>query len=56
MITAVALDSGCFANVDVANGRLCNDGDRLAVVGLALPGVRESLGLDEEGFDLPEYL
>ena len=56
MITAVALDSGCFANVDVANGRLCNDGDRLAVVGLALPGVRESLGLDEEDFDLPEYL
>ena len=56
MITAVALDSGRFANVDVANGRLCNDGDRLAVVGLALPGVRESLGLDEEDFDLPEYL
>lgn len=56
MVTAVLLDSGCFANVEAVNGRICNDGDRLAVVGLALPGLRESLGLDGEDVEIPEYM
>ncbi len=55
MVTAVLLDSDRFTNVSVVNGRLCNDGDRLAVVGVALPGLRENLALDED-ISIPDYV
>lgn len=56
MMTAVLLDGDRFTNVEVDNGRVYSDGDRLAVVGMALPGLRESLGLDEEDLEIPEYV
>lgn len=55
MVTAVLLDGDRFTNVSVTNGRLCNDGDRMAVVGLALPGLRENLALNED-IDIPDYV
>ena len=57
MLTGVLLDNDVFRNVQVDGGRLINDGDRIAVVGVAFPGVAESLGLSEElGDRLPETL
>lgn len=56
VMTAVLLDGGKFSNVDVTNGRIYNDGDRLAVVGLALPGLRESLALEDKDIDIPAYV
>lgn len=54
VLTAVVLDEDRFANVEADNGRICSDGDRLAVVGMALPGLRESL--DAEDLEIPAYL
>lgn len=56
VVTGVVLDNERFSNVSVANGRLYNDGDRTAVVGLALPGMQENLGLDPEDAELPGYV
>ncbi len=56
VLTAAVLDNGCFQNISVANGRLYNDGGRTAVIGLALPGLRENLGLEEKDIDIPDYV
>ncbi len=56
MLTGVVLDNDLFTNVSVSNGKIMNDGDRTIVAGLALPGLRDSLGLDADNLDLPEYV
>lgn len=56
VVTGVVLDNESFSNVSVTNGRLYNDGDRTAVIGLALPGMQENLDLDPEDMELPSYV
>lgn len=56
VMTAVLLDGDKFSNAEATNARIYNDGDRLAVVGLALPGLRESLALEGKDIDIPEYV
>lgn len=56
MMTGMILDNDTFKNVEVSNGKVINDGDRTIVVGLALPGLEESLGIDKEKFELPSYV
>lgn len=56
MLTGVLLDNDVFSNVSVSNGKLVNDGDRTIVAGLAFPGLQDSLGLDRDTLDLPEYV
>lgn len=40
-----------FRNVRVNNGRVLSDGDKVVAVGVALPGLKESLQVDEDEFD-----
>lgn len=56
VVTGAVLDNERFSNVSVTNGRLYNDGDRTAVIGLALPGMQEDLDLDPEDIELPAYV
>lgn len=56
MLTGLLLDNDVFSNVAVTNGRLVNDGDRTIVAGLALPGLQDSLGLDRDDLELPDYV
>lgn len=56
MLTGVLLDSERFSNVSVSSGRVYSDGDRIAVVGLALPGLQENLDIEEEKLELPGYV
>lgn len=56
MLTGMLLDNEVFTNVEVVNGRLVNDGDRTAVVGIAFPGLQENLALDAESFEIPDYI
>ena len=56
MLTGVLLDNGVFSNVSVTNGKIVNDGDRTVVVGLAFPGLQDSLGLDRDTLELPDYV
>ena len=46
MLTGMMLDNDVFTNVEVSNGKIVNDGDRTFVIGFALPGLRENLGLE----------
>lgn len=56
MLTGALLDNEVFTNVSVSNGKIVNDGDRTIVAGLAFPGLQDSLGLDRDTLDLPEYV
>ncbi len=56
MLTGMLLDSDTFRNVEVSNGKLINDGNHTAVVGIAFPGLQENLGLSEDKLELPDYV
>ncbi len=56
MLTGMLLDNGKFRNVEVTNGKLINDGDRTAVIGIALPGLQENLGISKDKIDIPDYV
>jgi putative membrane protein len=48
-----------FSDVTVTNGKVIADGDNNMVIGYALPGLKESLGVDEDDFEgdvsIPDY-
>lgn len=56
MLTGVVLDGEIFRNVEVSNGKLICDGDRTIVAGLAFPGLQESLALNRDQIELPDYV
>ncbi len=49
-----------YANVEVTNGKVISDGDKKVVVGMAMPGLKESLAIEEgdlkEDIEIPEYV
>ena len=57
-VTAMVLDDN-FTNVEVTNGKVQSNGDSNIVIGYALPGIKDSLGVEDSDFiddlDLPEY-
>ena len=58
-VSAALLDSEKFVNATISSGKIISDGNRLIVVGIAFPGLNESLALDSiESFDaeVPEYV
>lgn len=66
MVSGAMLDTDKFTNVEVTNGKAISDANRLVVVGMALPGLKESLALDQDKLDkleladtdisIPEYV
>lgn len=60
VVSAMVLPSDHFSNIEVENGRAVSDGDRNIVVGVAMPGLKESLKLadhkDLKDVDIPEYV
>lgn len=55
-ITGLILDNENFTNIEVVNGKAVNDGTRTIVVGFALPGMQENLGVDAETVEMPSYV
>ncbi len=56
MLTGMLLDNSQFRNVEVTNGKLINDGDRTAVVGIAFPGLQANLGINKDMINIPDYV
>ena len=56
MLTGIVLDNDVFTNIEVSNGKMINDGDRTAVMGIAFPGLQSSLGIDNAKLEIPEYV
>lgn len=47
MVSGLVMDNDKASNIEVTNGKVINSGDLSAVVGLAMPGLEESLGLGD---------
>lgn len=56
MLTGMLLDGDRFSNVEVTNGKFVNDGDRIAVVGIAFPGLGDDLGIPADKYEIPGYV
>ncbi len=56
MMTGTFLDNEKFSNIQVSNGKIINDGNRTIVAGFALPGLSDSLQLDSDKLDIPDYV
>ncbi len=54
MLTGMLVDSDTFRNVEITNGKILNDGDHTAIVGIAFPGLKEDLALDSDTLDIPD--
>lgn len=58
MITAAILNTDNFSNVKVKNGKVISDGSKHIVIGVAMPGLADSLNLKNtsigSNFDIPE--
>ena len=57
--TGLMLDSSKFTNIEVTNGKLSSVGENVVALGVAFPGLQDSLNLkfdsEEVNFDLPSY-
>jgi len=56
MLTGVVLDEDVFSNVSVTGGKLIDDGSRMAVVGMAFPGLKDNLNLKSDSPKIPDHL
>ena len=65
MLSGVILPTDTFTNVSVTNGKVVSDANKNIVVGAALPGLKESLQLNQDkldelnvsdGISIPEYV
>lgn len=56
MLSGMIMDNNTFSNIEVTNGKLINDGDRTAVIGIAFPKLRENLDLNANTVDIPDYV
>ena len=55
VLTGVLLDNNIFRNAEASNGKIINDGDRTVIVGMAFPGLGDSLNIDSEKLEIPDY-
>lgn len=56
MLTGILLSNDVFTNVEVSNGKLINDGNHTAIIGIAFPGLQENLAINSEDFEIPDYV
>ena len=53
VLSGMMLSNEKFSNISVKNAKLMNDGSRTTIIGVALPGMKENLGVN---IDIPEYV
>lgn len=55
MVTGAVLSTDHYRNIEVTNGKIISDGNNQMVVGISLPGLTDSLKVDEDMLTIPEY-
>lgn len=49
-----------YSNVEITNGKVISDGNRKVAIGMAMPGLKDSLDIEDEDLDdeieIPEYV
>ena len=64
MVSGLELPNDKFTNIEVENGKVISEGDNAFVIGMAFPGLKESLDLDDDkdlkdkigDIEIPDYV
>lgn len=56
VISGVIVDNENNKNIKVSNGKVINDGSKTIVMGIALPGMQESLNISTEDTEIPNKI
>lgn len=56
VITGMVLPVDNFTNISVTNGKVMSEGNNNIVVGLAFPGLKDSLDVTSDEIDVPNYV
>lgn len=56
VIAGTTIDNKNNSNIEISNGKLVNDGTKTIVLGLALPGMQESLNVSKNTIDIPNNI
>ncbi len=56
VVSGVILKNDANKNIEITNGKIINDGSKSLVVGMAMPGLQESLQLNEADIKLPSSI
>ena len=51
MVSGMMLDADKFTNVEISNGKVISEGGNYVVMGVALPGLKESLDISDDKWD-----
>ncbi|MBQ4220321.1 MAG: hypothetical protein II666_12305, partial [Butyrivibrio sp.] len=51
MMSGMILDGDKFSNVDISNGKVISDGGNYIVMGVAVPGLKDSLDISEDKWE-----
>ena len=56
VIAGTVIDNEVNKNITISSGKMIDDGSKTIVVGVAFPGMNESLGIKKKDFDLPNKI
>ena len=56
IVLGTILDNTNFRNIEVSTGRVIDDGTKTFVIGIAFPGLKESLNLADDKIDIPNKI
>lgn len=54
VVCGTILDNTNHKNIEVSNGKIVNDGNKTFVLGMAFPGLKESLDISSDKVDFPD--
>lgn len=55
-IAGTILQNDTNKNIEISNGKIINDGSKTLVIGIALPGLQESLGVNKKDIEIPNNI
>ena len=55
-VTGVIFEDDNFKNVEVKNGKMIDDGAHTIVAGIALPGIKENLRVNNSDIEIPDFV
>lgn len=53
VVAGTVIPNDTNKNIKISNGKIVNDGSKAIVMGIAMPGLQESLGVKTEGVEIP---
>lgn len=53
VVAGTVIKNECASDIEVSSGKVVDDGTKAIVVGMAMPGLQESLGLSDDDIDIP---